>query len=160
MKTSIDMVKEFNDSFEIEYPKSPTAEENLENLKHLKDLNFCTSTLETCGQTLNMIAANHKSQSVLRLQLITEEVAELSRAVIDKDIVAIYDALVDIQYVLDGAFLYFGLYDLKQKGLEEVHASNMSKLDKEGRPIKSSSGRVVKSPEYVAPNLAKFLKNE
>lgn len=159
MKTSIEMVKEFNDSFEIEYAKKPYSPTN-EMLGKSKDLNFVIATMQTVGQTLNILAEGLKSQSVLKLQLLAEELAELADGVRNNDIVEIYDALVDLQYVLDGAFLYFGLADLKQAGLEEVHSSNMSKLDKDGKPLKQPSGRVMKSPEYRAPNLARLLLNE
>jgi predicted HAD superfamily Cof-like phosphohydrolase len=47
----------------------------------------------------------------LRVELIREELKELEHAIADKDIVEIADALCDIQYVLSGAVLEFGLGD-------------------------------------------------
>ena len=59
--------------------------------------------------------------------MLQEELDELRTAIADKDIVEVADALADLQYVLSGAILEFGLGD-KFKGLfEEVHRSNMSK---------------------------------
>jgi predicted HAD superfamily Cof-like phosphohydrolase len=63
----------------------------------------------------------------LRLNLLQEELDELRAAIADKDIVEVADALADLQYVLSGAVLEFGLGN-KFKGLfDEVHRSNMSK---------------------------------
>ena len=63
----------------------------------------------------------------LRVSLITEELKELEAAIKDKDIVEIADALCDIQYVLSGAILEFGLADKFKELFEEVQRSNMSK---------------------------------
>lgn len=63
----------------------------------------------------------------LRVSLIAEELKELEEAIADNDIVAIADALCDIQYVLSGAVLEFGLGDKFVALFDEVQRSNMSK---------------------------------
>jgi len=63
----------------------------------------------------------------LRIALIAEELKELEEAIKDKDITEIADALCDIQYVLSGAILEFGLGDKFKALFEEVQRSNMSK---------------------------------
>ena len=63
----------------------------------------------------------------LRVALIAEELKELEVAIFEKDIVGIADALCDIQYVLSGAVLEFGLGDKFKALFEEVQRSNMSK---------------------------------
>lgn len=63
----------------------------------------------------------------LRVALIAEELKELEVAILEKDIVAVADALCDIQYVLSGAILEFGLGDKFKALFEEVQRSNMSK---------------------------------
>lgn len=63
----------------------------------------------------------------LRVALIAEELKELEEAIRDKDIVEVADALCDIQYVLSGAILEFGLADKFHDLFEEVQRSNMSK---------------------------------
>ncbi len=63
----------------------------------------------------------------LRVNLLEEELQELKEAIVAGDLVEVADALADLQYVLSGAVLEFGLGD-KFRGLfEEVHRSNMSK---------------------------------
>jgi predicted HAD superfamily Cof-like phosphohydrolase len=63
----------------------------------------------------------------LRVALIAEELKELEVAILEKDIVAVADALADIQYVLSGAILEFGLGGKFKELFEEVQRSNMSK---------------------------------
>lgn len=63
----------------------------------------------------------------LRVSLLQEELNELKQAIDDKNIVEIADALCDIQYVLSGAILEFGLGDKFDSLFEEVQSSNMSK---------------------------------
>jgi len=63
----------------------------------------------------------------LRVSLIAEELKELQEAIDDKDLVEIADALCDIQYVLSGAVLEFGLGEKFPKLFDEVQRSNMSK---------------------------------
>jgi predicted HAD superfamily Cof-like phosphohydrolase len=63
----------------------------------------------------------------LRVALLAEELKELEVAILEKDIVGIADALCDLQYVLSGAILEFGLGDKFSALFEEVQRSNMSK---------------------------------
>jgi len=63
----------------------------------------------------------------LRVALIQEELNELEAAINDKDIVEIADALCDIQYVLSGAVLEFGMGEKFKELFDEVQRSNMSK---------------------------------
>jgi predicted HAD superfamily Cof-like phosphohydrolase len=63
----------------------------------------------------------------LRVSLIAEELEELKHAIEDNDIVEIADALCDIQYVLSGAVLEFGLGSKFAELFREVQRSNMSK---------------------------------
>lgn len=65
-----------------------------------------------------------------RTNFIVEELKELAEAVEDDDIIGVADALGDIQYVLDGFFLNCGLHHHKDRIMEAIHASNMTKVCK------------------------------
>ena len=91
----------------------------------------------------------------LRIDLIKEELEELTEAMNNKDLLEVADALTDILYVTYGAGHAFGI-DLDQC-FEEVQNSNMSKLDANGRPIYNDSGKVMKGPNYFKPDLSKFV---
>ncbi len=71
-----------------------------------------------------------KERSQLRIDLIAEELKELQEAVNESNMVEIADALCDLQYVLAGAVLEFGLADQFKTLFDEVHRSNMSKACK------------------------------
>ncbi|MDC3007286.1 nucleoside triphosphate pyrophosphohydrolase family protein [Candidatus Pelagibacter sp.] len=91
----------------------------------------------------------------LRLDLIKEELTELTEAMNNKDLLEVADALTDILYVTYGAGHAFGI-DL-DKCFQEVQNSNMSKLDENGEPIYNQQGKVMKGPNYFKPNLSKFI---
>lgn len=71
-----------------------------------------------------------KERSALRISLLAEELKELQQAVDDNDLVEVADALCDLQYVLAGAILEFGLGEKFKELFDEVHRSNMSKACK------------------------------
>ncbi len=91
----------------------------------------------------------------LRIDLIKEELKELTEAMKNNDLLEVADALTDILYVTYGAGHAFGI-DL-DKCFEEVQNSNMSKLDENGKPIYNESGKVMKGPHYFKPDLSKFV---
>ena len=91
----------------------------------------------------------------LRIDLIKEELQELTEAMNNKDLLEVADALTDILYVTYGAGHAFGI-DL-DKCFDEVQNSNMSKLGKNGEPIYNESGKVMKGPNYFKPDLSKFV---
>ena len=91
----------------------------------------------------------------LRLDLIKEELNELTEAMNNKDLLEVADALTDILYVTYGAGHAFGIN--LDKCFEEVQNSNMSKLDDNGKPIYNEHGKVMKGPNYFRPDLKKFI---
>ena len=72
----------------------------------------------------------NETRCALRVRLIAEELKELQEAIEDNDLVEIADALCDIQYVLSGAVLEFGLGEKFRALFDEVQRSNMSKTCK------------------------------
>jgi len=112
--------------------------------------------METFGQEIkNQPSFSTEKVNKLRYDLIKEELEELKLALDNKDLLEVADALTDILYVTYGAGHAFGV-DL-DKCFEEVQNSNMSKLDKNGKPIYNESGKVMKGPKYFKPDLTKFV---
>lgn len=91
----------------------------------------------------------------LRVALLEEEVGEFVAASEKGDLVGIADALADIVYVVYGTALTYGV-DLDAV-LSEVHRSNMSKLDSNGRPLLRDDGKVLKSDRYFPPDVEAVL---
>jgi predicted HAD superfamily Cof-like phosphohydrolase len=148
---------------------------------------------------LNLVAEFHKTfkhpilqqpaipgedRCKLRVALIAEELKELEVAILEKDIVSVADALCDIQYVLSGAILEFGLGEKFSALFEEVQRSNMSKAcnsEEEARATvehyrqkdgtecyykkedgkwliyRTSDNKTIKSINYSPANLEKVL---
>ena len=63
----------------------------------------------------------------LRINLLREELRELEEAIDNNDLVEAADAFADLQYVLSGAILEFGMGEKFKAIFDEVHRSNMSK---------------------------------
>ena len=113
--------------------------------------------MQTFGQEVKNKAEFPNEKIVkLRYELIKEELEELKKAINEKDIKEVADALTDILYVTYGAGTAFGI-DL-DKCFDEVHQSNMSKLGADGKPIYNEIGKVMKGPNYFKPDLNKFIK--
>lgn len=117
---------------------------------------------ETYGlPVMNEQNINDDKTNALRINLLAEELDELKEALDNGDLVETLDALIDLQYVLDGAFLSFGLHGVKDEAFAEVHRSNMSKLGEDGKPIRrESDGKVLKGPNYFKPDMAQFIKDK
>jgi len=126
-----------------------------------------------------------KERCDLRVSLLQEELNELKEAIADGNLTEIADALADIQYVLSGAVLEFGLKDKFDDLFAEVQRSNMSKVcstmqeavatlshykqkdGTEGRYEKvgdkwvvyrNSDDKVLKSVEYSPARLAEIIE--
>lgn len=123
----------------------------------------------------------------LRVNLLQEELNELATAIKEKDLVEIADALADLQYVLSGAILEFGMANKFKTLFEEVQRSNMSKACKdmdeieetkkwyaENRDInefiveqsngvyilkRAEDGKILKNCNYSPADIERILKN-
>ena len=112
--------------------------------------------MKTYGQEVKDKAGfSDAKTNKLRIDLIKEELDELTEAMQDENLLEVADALTDILYVTYGAGHAFGI-DL-DKCFEEVQNSNMSKLGEDGKPIYNEAGKVMKGPNYFKPDLSKYL---
>ena len=112
--------------------------------------------MKTYGQEVKDKAGfSDAKTNKLRIDLIKEELEELTEAMQDENLLEVADALTGILYVTYGAGHAFGI-DL-DKCFEEVQNSNMSKLGEDGKPIYNEAGKVMKGPNYFKPDLSKYL---
>ena len=96
--------------------------------------------MKTYGQEVKDKAGfSDAKTNKLRIDLIKEELEELTEAMQDENLLEVADALTDI------------------KCFEEVQNSNMSKLGEDGKPIYNEGGKVMKGPNYFKPDLSKYL---
>jgi len=125
-------------------------------MSDMSNFNKVKTFMNTYGQDVKEKAEFPENKIVqLRIDLIEEELNELKEAIKNKDIVEVADALTDILYVTYGAGHSFGVN--LDECFDEVQRSNMSKLGEDGKPIYNDSGKVMKGPNYFAPNLKKIF---
>ena len=98
-----------------------------------------------------------KKEYILRYDLMKEETDEYLEACQNNDLVEIADALGDKLYVLCGTILKHGLQYKIYDVFEEIHRSNMSKLDENGDPIFRDDGKILKGKNYFKPNIKDIL---
>ncbi|MFN5346422.1 MAG: hypothetical protein ACK44N_04170 [Bacteroidota bacterium] len=94
----------------------------------------------------------------LRHRLMAEENDEYLEAAKNNDLVQVADALGDKLYILCGTIISHGLQHKIVEVFEEIHRSNMSKLDADGKPIYREDGKVMKSELYFLPNIESILE--
>ena len=111
-----------------------------------------------CHIEVEPIASPSRDVTDVRARLIQGELDEYREAVADGDLVAVADALSDLMYVLLGTYIAHGLHTQAEALSDEVHRSNMSKLDENGRPVLREDGKILKPDCWSPPNLASVLQ--
>lgn len=94
----------------------------------------------------------------LRIDLMKEELLgedELVDSMWKGDIVGIADGIADLLYVVYGTAVAYGL-DMELI-FEEVHRSNMSKLQPDGTVLRREDGKILKPDTYSRPNLRPLI---
>ena len=123
----INKVKEFHETFKLEFHETPMAEVD-------------PTIVE------------------LRHRLMQEENDEYLEACRNNDLTQIADALGDKMYILFGSIIAHGLQYKIEEIFDEIHRSNMSKLDDNGNPIYRSDGKIMKSKNYFLPQIVEILE--
>lgn len=95
------------------------------------------------------------SERALRRSLLEEEYKEYLLAEKNNDLVEIADALADMLYIINGTCVSYGIPI--DEIFNEVHASNMSKLDEQGQVVRRPDGKVLKGPNYFKPKISDIL---
>ena len=98
-----------------------------------------------------------EKESELRFNLMKEENEEYLEACQADDLVEIADALGDQLYILCGTILKHGMQHKIEEVFDEIHRSNMIKLDENGQPIFREDGKVLKGKGYFKPNIKEIL---
>ncbi len=99
----------------------------------------------------------------LRYAMIKEELEEYFDASHDEDYTELdidkveqADAIGDMLYLLFGAVIDAGLEDKIEEILDEIHRSNMSKIE-DGVVLRRADGKVQKGKNYFKPNIEQIL---
>ena len=92
----------------------------------------------------------------LKYNLLKEELNEYYQGCVNGDIVEVSDAIVDMLYVLYGIVVQHGLSNIIDDMFDEVHKSNMSKLEN-GKVLRRTDGKILKGSEFFKPNLKQYM---
>lgn len=93
----------------------------------------------------------------LRKKLLQEEFEEYLKAEADNNLVEVADALGDMLYIIYGTAVSYGIPI--NEIFDEIHNSNLSKLDENGLPIRREDGKVLKGPNYFKPDISSIINN-
>ena len=110
------------------------------------------------GNSENPIGKLENGKENLRFELMKEENEEYLEAAKNGDIVEVADALGDMMYILCGTIIEHGMQHIIEEVFDEIHRSNLSKLDENGNPIYREDGKVIKGPNYFPPDIKKIMK--
>jgi len=131
----------------------------------MKNSEKVSEFMVTYGQDVSGIEAFLKlgEYVAFRRRLVEEELDEMDQAIgllsVYDILIEMFDAGLDILYFGYGTLLGLGLTpEIIEAGMAEVHRSNMSKLDENGKPIFREDGKVLKGPNYSPPDLRKVLQ--
>jgi predicted HAD superfamily Cof-like phosphohydrolase len=92
----------------------------------------------------------------LREELMYEELNEYYAACMDRSLTEVADALGDMLYILCGTILAHGMQDKITEVFNEIHRSNMSKIE-DGVVLRREDGKVLKGKNYFKPNINQIL---
>jgi len=150
MKTAFEMVQEFHEKYGYPVNVCPNPTDELKfTYKILGDM------LIGIAKTIEENAIHYQNQgdpTLYRLHLNMEELGELCIAFSEGDDVKIFDAEVDLAYVVTGLAVTFGLP--LPEGFAEVHRSNMTKA----HPSEGGGARMRrKGSDYSPPELEQLL---
>lgn len=106
----------------------------------------------------NKMTLVDEANYTLRYNLLKEENEEYLEACKRGDLIEIADALGDLLYITYGTILKHGLQHKIEEVFDEIHRSNMSKLDENGKPIFREDGKVLKSNLYFRPDIKRILE--
>ncbi len=151
-KTGFEHVREFHETFNHPIHTAPfVPDDKTIKLRLALILEEFTELTEAClGDT------EHAQKTLSTLAHAMDNVKALQADDLNVDLVAVADALTDINYVTYGAGHCFGL-DL-DACMQEVQRANMSKLGEDGKPIYNEHGKIMKGPRYTPPDIAKVLQ--
>lgn len=122
-------------------------------LEKLKEFSLAYNELYLDNPMYDIPAEKKKFRAIL----MQGELDEVIKAMNEEDIYAVAHELGDLMYALLGTVAAFGLGEKFEEIFNEIHRSNMSKLDSKGRPLFTPEGKAAKSENYMKPDMRKIL---
>lgn len=158
MTHTINLVREFHEKFG--HPVAGAPDESTEEMRLLRVKVIAEELAELCQALrvdLTLIVECHALDEVEKLggDYVSVQVYPNTPDYGEPDLVEVADALGDLDYVVQGSNLVFGIP--AEEVVAEIHRSNMSKLGADGKPICREDGKILKGPNYSPPDLASII---
>lgn len=155
MTHTINLVREFHEKFG--HPVAEAPDESTEELRLLRVQLIAEELSELCqalriNLNLSVECASEEDGPDCDCVVVDATIAHFCGC---PDLAEAADALGDLDYVVQGANLVFGIP--AEEVVAEIHRSNMSKLGADGKPIYRDDGKILKGPNYSPPDLASII---
>lgn len=147
---SVNRVKEFHQAFNCESRDTPEIPEG----PHTDPLLIAHQDLMRIRKYLRLFAK--EDNRCQRIALSVEELAELTKALADRNLVSTLDAIGDIDYINAGTAICYGVGNVMEEACVRIHESNMSKLE-DGHPVYDDTGKVKKGKDYKPVDLTDLV---
>ena len=138
----------------------------ISDIQYLTSMSEFTSIINKVREFHEVFGLDHHEEPLtdisdriieLRHRLMAEENDEYLEAAKEGNLTLVADALGDKLYILCGTIIAHGLQHKIVEVFEEIHRSNMSKLDENGKPIYREDGKIMKSERYFRPDIKSVL---
>lgn len=149
--TNLQRVKQFMRVFKQAYSDTPTKDVSVDTIKLRLKLGL-EELEELFFAVLDDSAAKMVNKDFRSINDFINKIPDSSFSV---NLIEVADALTDIEYINNGTAAVFGIP--LDDTFQEVHRSNMSKLDAKGLPVFREDGKVIKSDLYSPPDLKSVL---
>lgn len=164
---TIDLVRQFHLAFGHPVAKQlTTGDAKLRRLRVLLVAQELAEMAQAAGVPLRLIVqpvrlldpATFTEKQIMNGMVKSEWVAPAEQCYGDNlvDLVELADALGDLDVVVQGGNLAFGIP--AGEVMNEIHASNMSKLGEDGKPIYNADGKIMKGPNFKEPAVKRVLE--
>lgn len=157
----LELVRNFMENCQQWNPDDPKVDNSALTDKDIKNAKLrLTLTLEKVQDLfLSIIEEEVQYREFDPLfNILRHKITNLNSNSIDIDKTSVAVSLCDINYINNGTAIWLDLP--LNKIFEEVHRSNMSKLDPIlNKPILRDDGKVVQGPSYSPPNVKSIIDN-
>jgi len=147
-------VRAFHHAFDIPDPPEPTVRED-EVVRHRLRLIF-EEAFELLDASMDRrFCGKQVDDAREMIEWLLKETTEAPPYPCKVDLVEVADALADMDYVVEGTRLAFGIDG--EPVMAEVHRTNMAKMGPGGKVVRTPEGKVSKPEGWKPPDIASVL---
>jgi predicted HAD superfamily Cof-like phosphohydrolase len=156
MMDAIKVVLFFNSVFAVDVKDEPCFPDMDQSMsRELKNLSEVIASLS--AGLLQRVEERGGNICGMRVHLMLEELGEVIEAMSDGDAVKTLHECADLGWVFVGTLISLGLWPWFGHAFDELNRANHSKIGRDGKPLKTPGGRIIKGPDFAMANMKKVL---